>query len=145
MKLVFFKKLSIMIYSFIFLLSVSIGRSQEFFNQQIFFVNNLVEQDGEYVRPFTNEPVVGDLYQYFIYNNQRSDKVFVGIVTKKGKQGYWTRYWSNGNKKDEGYFINSEKDGLWVEWMEDGRKYAEIFYEKDIVQHLTNCIIENCD
>ncbi len=134
-----------MVYSFVILLSLSLGISQEFFKQQNFYINNLVEQKGEYVRPFTNEPVVGDIYQYFIFNNQRSDKVFIGIVTKKGKQGYWTRYWNNGNKKDEGYYKNSKKEGLWVEWMEDGRKYAEIFYEKNIMLHLTNCITGNCN
>ncbi len=131
--------------SVILLFFFSNGFNQEFFNQQIFLVNHLVEKDGEFVRPFTNEPVFGDLYRYFIHDKKRSDKVFVGIVTKKGKQGYWTRYWENGNKKEEGYYINSKKDGLWIEWMENGNKFSEIFYNNGIVKHLTNCILENCD
>ena len=36
-------------------------------------------------------------------------KIFFGVVTKKGKQGHWVRYWDNGNKKDEGFYINSKK------------------------------------
>ena len=67
------------------------------------------------------------------------------MVTKKGKQGYWTRYWNNGKKKDEGYFVDSKKEGLWLEWMEDGRLYTESFYDSDVLKHLTNCIIENCN
>ena len=37
---------------------------------------------------------------YFLINNQRSENVFLGLITKKGKQGHWTRYWDNGFKKE---------------------------------------------
>jgi len=134
-----------MIHLILFSLLISVSSSQDFFRQQIFFINNLVEKDGEYVRPFSNEPVIGDVYQYFIINSKKSDKIFVGMVTKKGKQGHWTRYWDNGKKKNEGYFVDSKKEGLWLEWMEDGRLYTESFYESDVLQHITNCIIENCN
>ena len=134
-----------MIHLILFSLLISVSSSQDFFKQQIFFINNLVEKDGEYVRPFSNEPVIGDIYQYFIINSKKSDKIFVGMVTKKGKQGYWTRYWNNGKKKNEGYFVDSKKEGLWLEWMEDGRLYTESFYDGDVLKHLTNCIIENCN
>ena len=134
-----------MIQLFICLLFFSSANCQEFFHQQNFFINNLVKKNDEYVRPFTNEPVYGDIYQHIKIENQRSNKVFIGTVTRKGKQGYWTRYWENGRKKDQGYYTNSKKDGLWVEWMENGEKYSEIYYENGIVKHLTNCIIQNCD
>ena len=132
-------------YPYVLLFFLSFGICRQVFNQQNFFINNLVEKNGEYVRPFTNEPVFGDIYQYFVIDNQRTDKVFIGTVTRKGKQGYWTRYWENGIKKDQGYFINSKKDGLWLEWMENGAKYSEIYYDNGVAKHLTNCMIENCD
>ena len=132
-------------YPYVLLFFLSFGICRQVFNQQNFFINNLVEKNSEYVRPFTNEPVFGDIYQYFVIDNQRTDKVFIGTVTRKGKQGYWTRYWENGIKKDQGYFINSKKDGLWLEWMENGAKYSEIYYDNGVAKHLTNCMIENCD
>jgi len=103
-----------------------------------------VEKNDLLYRPFTNEPVYGDIYMYFLSNGRRTENLFLGVVTKKGKQGHWVRYWDNGNKKDEGFYINSKKDGLWIEWKEDGFKFAEIFYENGVATHLTNCIVENC-
>ena len=50
----------------------------------------------------------------------------------------------NREKKYEISYINSKKDGLWIEWMEDGLKFAEIFYKNGIATHLTNCIVEIC-
>ena len=34
-------------------------------NQQIFYINHLVEKKGVLVRPITNEVVIGDIYRYF--------------------------------------------------------------------------------
>ena len=81
---------------------------------------------------------------YFLDNGRRTDTIFLGVITKKGKQGHWTRYWENGNKKDEGSYVDSKKIGLWIEWTEDGNKFAELFYKNGIVTHLTNCLVENC-
>ena len=81
---------------------------------------------------------------YFFDNGRRTDTIFLGVMTKNGKQGHWTRYWNNGNKKDEGSYIDSKKIGLWIEWTEDGNKFAEVFYKNGIVTHLTNCLVENC-
>jgi len=134
------------IYLFLLVFVFSFGVGQDFFSQQVYLINHLIEKNGRFVRPFTNEPVYGDLYRYFImHNNKKSDKVFIGIITKTGKQGYWTRFWDNGQKKEEGYYINSMKDNLWIEWDADGSKFAEIFYKNGKVIHLTNCILSNCD
>ena len=81
---------------------------------------------------------------YFLDNGRRTDTIFLGVITKKGKQGHWKRYWKNGNKKDEGSYIDSKKIGLWIEWTENGNKFAELFYKNNIVTHLTNCLVENC-
>jgi len=110
----------------------------------MFFYNHLVEKNDLLYRPFTNEPVFGDIYMYFLINNKRSENVFLGSITKKGKQGHWKRYWDNGYKKDEGFYIDSKKDGLWIEWKETGEKYAEIFYKHGVATHLTNCIVDKC-
>ena len=126
------------------ILALSFLSSEDYYKQERFFYNDLVEKNDLLYRPFTNEPVYGYIYMYFLINNQRSENVFLGLITKKGKQGYWTRYWDNGYKKDEGFYINSKKEGLWVEWKENGEKFAEIFYKNGIATHLTNCIINKC-
>ena len=126
---------------FIFLIIPIASYSQD---QKSFLINNLIEKDGKILRPFTNEEVYGDIYRYFLKNNERSEKVFVGLITEKGKQGHWTRWWENGQKREEGYYVNSKKDGLWIQWMENGQKYAEIFYRDGNEIHLTNCILDSC-
>ena len=128
----------------IFFLFLSQLFGEDYYTQARFFYNHLVEKNDLLYRPFTNEPVYGDIYMYFLNNGRRTENIFLGVITKKGKQGHWRRYWENGNKKDEGYYTNSKKEGLWIEWREDGQKFAEIFYKDGIATHLTNCIIENC-
>lgn len=120
------------------------AKSNDYYKQQRFFYNHLIEKNDLLYRPFTNEPIHGDIYMYFLSNGLRTESVFLGVITRKGKQGHWTRYWENGNKRDEGSYIDSKKIGLWIEWMEDGKKFAEIFYKNGMPTHLTNCLVENC-
>ena len=103
-------------------------------NQNYFIINHLVEKNGQILKPFTNERVIGDIYRYFVNDNLKSENVFVGKITKNGKQGIWTRWWNNGGKKIQGYYIDSVKYGKWTEWMENGEKYSEMFYKNDSYQ-----------
>ena len=114
-------------------------------NQQIFYINHLVEKKGVLVRPITNEVVIGDIYRYFKKGSIKSKKVFIGTITTKGKNGNWIRWWDNGRKKSEGLYLNSVKDGLWTEWTELGVKYSELLYKNGSIIQLKNCLLENCD
>ena len=114
-------------------------------DQKIFFINHLVEQNGEIVRPITNEPVIGDIYRYFGSGNMESKNVFIGTITTKGKNGNWIRWWDNGEKKSEGRYINSVKEGFWTDWTETGEKYSKILYKNGSIIQLKNCLLENCD
>ena len=114
-------------------------------NQNYFIINHLVEKNGKFLKLFTNERVVGDIYRYFVNDNLKSENVFVGKITKTGKQGIWTRWWNNGQKKIQGHYINSVKYGIWTEWMENGEKYSEIFYNNGSIIYLKNCFKDNCD
>ena len=114
-------------------------------NQRIFFINHLVEKNGVLVRPMTNEVVIGDIYRYFKKGNKKSKKVFVGSITTEGKNGNWIRWWDNGSKKSEGFYLNSVKDGLWTEWTQLGDKYSELLYKNGSLIQLKNCLLENCD
>ena len=56
---------------------------QDHFRQQRFFYNHLIEKNDFLYRPFTNEPVYGDIYMYFLDNGRRTDTIFLGVITKK--------------------------------------------------------------
>ena len=114
-------------------------------NQQIFYINDLVEKKGVLMRLITNEVVIGDIYRYFKKGNIKSKKVFIGTITTEGKNGNWIRWWDNGRKKSEGRYLNSVKDGLWTEWTELGDKYSELLYKNGSIIQLKNCLLENCD
>ena len=91
-----------------------------------------------------NEPVVGDIYRYFQYNETRHTE-FVGSIDSNGKNGVWSKWWGNGNKRSEGAYINSVKHGFWTEWKINGDKYVEILYKNGEVIQLKNCESENCN
>ncbi len=122
------------------LIGISLGS-----NQNYFIINHLVEKNGKILKPFTNERVIGNIYRYFVNDNLKSENVFVGKITKNGKQGIWTRWWNNGQKKIQGHYINSVKYGIWTEWIENGEKYSEIFYNNGSIIYLKNCFKDNCD
>ncbi len=44
---------------------------------------------------------------------------------QNGKCLYW---YSNGNKMIEGYYINGNKRGNWIEWDQGGKVIVKEFY-----------------
>ena len=81
---------------------------------------------------------------YFQYDKNRHTE-FVGTIDSKGKNGIWSKWWDNGNKRSEGVYINSVKHGFWTEWKINGDKYVEILYKNGEFIQLKNCESENCD
>ena len=112
--------------------------------EEKYFINHLVENNGNYFRPIINEPVIGSIYRYFGHDRIMHTE-FVGIIDNEGKNGTWTRWWNNGVKKSRGDYINSVKHGFWTEWKLNGDKYAEILYKNGKVIQLKNCETENCN
>lgn len=41
-------------------------------------------------------------------------------------------YWPNKNKKIEGAYQDSLRDGLWIAWFENGNKWSEGYYVKGV-------------
>lgn len=62
-------------------------------------------------------------YQKSYFNN--------GIIKEEGwtvdslKNGYWIYYHSNGTAKEKGHFVNGEKDGYWYSFFKTGIKESE--------------------
>jgi len=113
--------------------------------QKDYFVDNLIEKNNDFFRPITNEKVLGQLFRSFRANSILVKIEFVGVVTRKGKNGHWTRWWLNGKKKSSGEFINSKKNGLWIEWREDGLIFSKMYYELGNLIKILNCIKEDCN
>ena len=45
------------------------------------------------------------------------------------KQGMWTSWYDNGQKRSEGTYKNGERDGAWIFWTEDGEQ-EEVWFGK---------------
>ncbi len=62
-----------------------------------------------------------------------SSKVFEDYsINSDKKDGFYTSFYQNGNKKTEGLFKNGAKDELWVEYFENGKIESQIKYTNDI-------------
>jgi antitoxin component YwqK of YwqJK toxin-antitoxin module len=55
----------------------------------------------------------------------------IGTTINSEKTGIWIRYDESGNKIAEAYFINGKKDGKWIIWDSSGIKRYEFTYELD--------------
>ena len=113
--------------------------------QNIYFVNNLIEKNENFYNYMNDSLLSGLLYFNYIDEEKNAKKLFVGEIKNGIKNGLWTRYWFNGNKKAEGLYKDSFKEGLWIEWFKNGDKYLEILYKRDSIIHFTNCVIGNCN
>ncbi|MFL2998379.1 MAG: toxin-antitoxin system YwqK family antitoxin [Candidatus Neomarinimicrobiota bacterium] len=113
--------------------------------QNIYFVNNLIEKNENFYNYMNDSFLSGLLYFNYIDEEENAKKLFVGEIKNGIKNGLWTHYWDNGNKKEEGLYKDSFKEGLWIEWFKTGDKYLEILYKRDSIIHFTNCVIGNCN
>ena len=113
--------------------------------QNIYFVNNLIEKNENFYNYMNDSFLSGLLYFNYVDEEKKAKKLFVGEIKNGIKNGLWTRYWYNGNKKAEGLYKDSFKEGLWIEWFKNGDKYLEILYKRDSIIHFTNCVIGNCN
>ena len=106
-------------------------------------VNNLVEKNGQFHRKITKQKVTGNLFRDF--DGSISHRAKVGLITKDGKEGKWTRWWKNGIKKSEGFYKKNKKVGYWVEWNQSGVKYYEILYDEGNIISIKNYQKQNLE
>ena len=85
--------------------------------QKEYNINHIVEQDSVYKKKFSDKIVNGNVYQM-------SDdiKVPLGKMKNGKKDGLWTGWDDNGQKKSEGTFKDGKWDGLWTLWYDNGQK-----------------------
>jgi len=97
------------------LLILSVGLSQKEYD-----INHIVEQNNVYIKKFSDEIVNGKVFQMF-----GDMKVPLGKMKNGKKNGKWTEWYKNGQKKEEGTYKDGKEDGLDIGWYENGQKQLE--------------------
>ena len=110
------------------LLFLSLGFSQKEYNY-----NDIIEMNnGLWTEKFSDEPITGKVYH-------STGKIYGETTFKDGKKdGLWTQWDENGQKRFEVTYKDGKNDGLWTQWYENGQKKYEGTY-KDGNQINTKC------
>ena len=78
-----------------------------------------------------NDKLEKEIISY--WPNGEVQKVFFfekdGALRKKALE---ERYYENGNQEMRGEFKDGVRDGNWIYWFQDGRKWTESMYENDL-------------
>jgi antitoxin component YwqK of YwqJK toxin-antitoxin module len=101
------------------LLILSVG-----FSQKEYDINHVLEKKGVYIKKFSDEEVNGSAYQMF-----GDIKMDLGYIKNGEKEGLWTWWFENGEKKNEGTFKDGKENGLHKWWYENGHKSEERTYK----------------
>ena len=108
------------------LLILSVG-----FSQKEYDINHVLEKKGVYIKKFSDEEVNGSAYQMF-----GDMKMDLGYIKNGKKEGLWTWWFENGEKKNEGTFKDGKENGLHKWWYENGHKSEERTYKNGIKEGL---------
>ncbi len=112
------------------------GSSVSVFAQKKLFFdinwNKTKEKKAYYYRTITPEGSMFLVKDYFSKNDQLQMEGRYKSKKLEGntREGMFTYYWSNGNKKYEGEYSAGKVDGQWTYWYFNGEKRCEGKYEK---------------
>ena len=82
---------------------------------------SLIEKNGVMYLPQSDKPYSGDVSKLDNFG-----KTLLKGTYKNGKKdGLWTWWYENGQKRRERTFKDGEQDGLWTQWYENGQKDFE--------------------
>ena len=96
-------KTLITFFTVLFCLTSSFGWSLEY--------NELVKRDGLYYKKFTEVPFTGEINSKITYPIEGKEK---GKLIKGIKEGYWVKYYGNGQLWEKGNYKNGKENGTWV-------------------------------
>jgi antitoxin component YwqK of YwqJK toxin-antitoxin module len=77
----------------------------------------------------------GELINELLWTKDNGQKSSEGIIKGQDesgniiKDGLYTEWFENGQKKLEGTFKDGERDGLYTSWNENGKKWFEEYYK----------------
>lgn len=112
-------------------------------NNQKFYINDLIEENGQLFKKFKRKKIEGLIFRKIKDNENNTIEKFVGEYTQNGKNGKWIRRWKDGKIKSSGYYKDSNKEGIWEEFNQEGKKAYQLFYENGIIVHIINLNIQD--
>ncbi len=62
---------------------------------------------------------------HFVFYYSNGQKKGEGNYIDDKREGKWTFWWENGHKRSEGEFSDGKRNGKWVFWHENGQKKSE--------------------
>ena len=87
---------------------------------------SLIEKNGVMYLPQSDKPYSGD-----VSKSDNFGKTLLKGTYKNGKKdGLWTEWDENGQKKSEGKFEDDKKDDLWKDYYENGQLQEEGHYKE---------------
>ena len=100
--------------------------------QNDYNINQPIEQGGIYMEKFSDEIVNGNVYQM-------SDDIIIPLGKMKNgkKDGLWTGWDDNGQKRSKGTYKDGKMDGLWTLWYDNGQKmYNGTFKNGELLSYI---------
>ena len=100
---------------------------------------SLIEKNGVMYLPQSDKPYSGD-----VSKSDNFGKTLLKGTYKNGKKdGLWTWWYENGEKKNEGTFKDGKENGLHRWWYENGQKSKEGTYKDGKQVELVTSWYEN--
>ena len=100
--------------------------------QKDYNINQLIEQGGIYMEKFSDEIVNGEVFQMV-----DDMKVPIGKMKNGKKDGLWTGWDDNGQKRSKGTYKDGKMDGLWTLWYDNGQKmYNGTFKNGELLSYI---------
>ena len=92
------------------------------------------DRNGLFYLPNTETPYTGWVKGYY----SDSEQLEIRYHVKNGeREGLWTEWYKNGQKKLEGIYKVGKREGLWASWYENGQKHSECTYK---ASSLVGCV-----
>ena len=100
---------------------LSFGLSQNKIN-----INDLISYKDRFFKKNDDHPFTGFVFDI---NKRTGIQVFSYGMNNGIKNGLYSEFFSNGNKKIEGAYKEGREYGQWIEWHENGQKWYEGTYK----------------
>ena len=110
----------------LFFLNTSVGYSQKLVCEKTGYMcpkidfNVLIFRNGVFFKKFSDEPFTGKV------TGEQQDFLKNGI-----KEGYWSRYYENGQLIDKIEYVNNKKNGPWINYYRNGNVFVKGNYKNN--------------
>ena len=95
-------------------------------------IDDLIHKDNVWIKKFSDEKVNGKVFQ--VVDDM---KVPIGKMKNGKKDGLWTGWDDNGQKRSKGTYKDGKMDGLWTLWYDNGQKmYDGTFKNGELLSYI---------